>query len=157
MAMAAIPIALMAGGSYVQMMAGQQQAKSEETLAKYQAELAKRDAAQERSTGAEEQRLKRAEMRKALARNREITASSGFMMSGTPAAKQLELIDNYGYDIARTGYESESRAVRYDTQGQLYKMKAKSARRAGRIGTWSALFGGATDIFSHAISGNQYA
>ena len=146
---ALIPYMLMAAGTAAQVMSQQQQAKSADAIAKYNIDMKKQAADRQRSAGAEAQRLKRMEMRKALSRNREITASSGFMMEGTPAMQQLELIDNYGYDISRIGYESEGQARGFDMQAELYKMKAKSAQRASKMGQWSSAIGGASDMYDY--------
>ena len=94
--MAAAAIGLTLVGGVMQAQAARQQAKDREVMGKYKAELAKRDAANVRMSAAEQQKIRRTEMRKTLARNREITASSGLMMTGTPAAQQLDVIDNFG-------------------------------------------------------------
>jgi len=146
---ALLPYMLMAAGTTAQVMSQQQKQKSDAALAKYNIDMKKQAADRQRSAGAEAQRLKRMEMRKALSRNREITASSGFMMEGTPAMQQLELIDNYGYDISRIGYESEGQARGFDMQAELYKMKAKSAQRASKMGQWSSAIGGASDMYDY--------
>jgi len=142
----AIPYVLMAGGAAMKASAANQQGKSGEALGKYKATLARGEAKTTRSATAETQRLKRIEMRRTLAANREITASSGMMMTGSPAEHQLQVINDYAYDIARTGYEGEAMAMRSESMAELYTMEAKSAARAGKMGMWAELFGGAANI-----------
>ena len=152
-AVALAPYALMAAGPVMQGMAAKQEGKSAEALGKYKATLARGEAATTRGQAAEEQRLKRIEMRRTLAANREITASSGMMMTGSPAEHQLQVINDYAYDIAKTGYEGESQALRSESMAELYTMEAKSARKAGKMGMWAELFGGAANMASaYAIS-----
>ena len=149
---AAIPLVLMAGGAVMQGVAARQAGKSAEALGKYKATLARGEAKTTRLTTAETQRLKRAEMRRTLASNREITATSGMMMTGSPAEQQLQVINDYAYDIARTGHEGEAIARRSESMAELYDMEAKSAARAGKMGMWTALFGGAANIGSASLS-----
>jgi len=146
-AVALAPYALMAAGPVMQGMAAKQEGKSAEALGKYKATLARGEAATTRGQAAEEQRLKRIEMRRTLAANREITASSGMMMTGSPAEHQLQVINDYAYDIAKTGYEGEAMAMRSESMAELYTMEAKSAARAGRMGEWSAWISGASSMF----------
>jgi len=143
---AAIPFALMAGSAAMKASAARQSGKNAEVMGKYKAALARGEAATTRDQAAEEQRLKRAEMRRTLAANREITASSGMMMTGSPAEHQLQVINDYAYDIAKTGYEGEALARRSESMAELYTMEAKSARAAGKMGMWAELFGGAANM-----------
>jgi len=150
---AAIPYALMGAGAVVQATAVRQQGKDAEALGEYKAQLAINEAKTISRETAEAQRLKRVEMRRTLAANREITAASGLMMTGSPAENQLQVINDYAYDIAKTGYEGESKARRSMDMAEIYKMEAKSAARASKMGMWSALFGGAANIGStYALS-----
>jgi hypothetical protein len=142
------PYAIMAAGATVQAVAVNQQGKSAEALGKYKSQLALGEAAATRDQAAEAQRLKRIEMRRTLAANREITAGSGMMMTGSPAEHQLQVINDYAYDIARTGFEGESQARRSEDMAEIYRMEAKSAARAGKMGVWTALFGGASQMAS---------
>jgi len=148
-----ISLIVMAVGSGMKASAAKQQGESAEALGKYKATLARGEAATTRDQAAEEQRLKRVEMRRTLAANREITASSGMMMTGSPAEHQLQVIGDYAYDIARTGHEGEAMAMRSESMAELYTMEAKSAAKAGKMGMWAELFGGASNMAStYAIS-----
>jgi len=144
-------------GGFIQAEGYEAMAEDEAALHEYNAALADQEAKQTRSNTAEAQRLKRIEMRKTLASNRSITAGSGMMMKGTPAAKQLDVIDNYAYDIARTGQEGEVQARRFENQGNIYRMMARSARRRGRIQSTSALLGGAGSAGSTLSGSQQYS
>ena len=120
-------------GGKMRSEAYEQAGESAEALGMYKAQLARKEAATKRGLVAEEQRLKRTEMRKTLARNREITAGSGLMMTGSPAERQLDVISDYAYDIARTGYEGEMEARRMEDMAVLYQMEAKAASDAARM------------------------
>jgi len=147
-----VSVATTAASASMKAMAANQQGKSAEALGKYKGQLAAGEAATTRDQTAEEQRLKRIEMRRTLAANREITAGSGMMMTGSPAEHQLQVINDYAYDIAKTGYEGESQALRSESMAELYNMEAKAAAKAGKMGMWSELFGGAASIGTSVAS-----
>ena len=135
-------------GGFMRGKAEREAGESAEALGEYKAQLARKYAAEKRVMTAEDQRLKRREMRKTLARNREITAGSGLMMTGTPAAMQLDVIEDFAYDIAKTGYEGEQEARRSEDMAEIYLMEGKAAARAGKIGQQASIFGGIGDAIS---------
>jgi hypothetical protein len=129
-------------GGFLQAKGAMDVAHDEAAMEEYNAQLALQEAKLTRQNTAEGQRLQRIEMRKTLATNRSITAGSGMMMKGTPAADQLDVIDDWAYEIARTGQEGEIQAGRLESQANIFRMRAKLARKRGRIQKKSAMFQG---------------
>ena len=134
--------AMQIGGGFLRAEGAKSMAEDEAAILEYNAALADEEAKTTRETTAETQKLQRDRMRKSLASNRAVTASSGLMMKGTPAAHQLDVIDDYAYDIARTGQEGEVQALRFESQGDIYRMKAEAARKRGKIEYMSHILGG---------------
>lgn len=122
------------------------QGKSEEAVNKYNAAVAGQSAKAAERAGAEEQALIRDRMRRTLARNQALVGASGLQMAGSPMDAQLDVIADYSRDIATVGYNTEIEASRQRSQAEAFRMQAKAARQAGKLGVGGALVGGISNI-----------
>ena len=146
--MAMAGYAMMAVGAIQEASAAKEAGERESAILRYNADVMEAEAKQTRVTAAQASKLKRDEMRRTLASNRASVGASGLQMTGTPAQNQLNVIDNFAYDIAVSEQEGEVKARRFESEAEIFRMRARSARRAGKTGFWSALLGGAGNIGS---------
>ena len=146
--MAMAGYAMMAVGAIQEASAAKEGGERESAILRYNADVMEAEAKQTRVTAAQASKLKRDEMRRTLASNRASVGASGLQMTGTPAQNQLNVIDNYAYDIAVSEQEGEVKARRFESEADIFRMRARSAQRAGKTGFWSALLGGAGNIGS---------
>lgn len=144
--MAMAGFALMATGAIQQATSAREAGERDAAILNYSADVKAAEAKQTRVTTAQTKKLKRDEMRRTLATNRATVGASGLQMTGTPAQNQLNVIDNFAYDLAVTEQEGEVKAQRFESEADIYRMRARSALRAGETGYWSALLGGASNI-----------
>jgi len=142
----AVAYAAMAVGAGLQAKGAHDQAKSEEAVNKYNAAVSAQAAAATEQAGAEEQARIRDTMRRTLARNRTLVGASGLQMTGSPFDAQVNAIEDYSHDIATVGYNTEIEASRHRSQAEAFRLQAKAARQAGKLGVAAALTGGISNI-----------
>ena len=143
-----VGFAMMAAGALHEASAAEEAGERSGEILDYSARVKEAEAKQTRLTTAQAQKLKRDEMRRTLASNRAATGASGVQFTGTPAEHNLNVIDDYAYDIAVTGQEGEVMARRFESEAAIFRMRARSARKAGDDAAFSAILGGASNIGS---------
>lgn len=150
---AAMPAMLLAGsmgmaaaGSGMQARGERQRAKSQAAMYEYNAGVQRREAAQIRRANLDEQRVRRDEMRRTLKQRRVLYAKASVTMAGSPMETQLQTAQELAEDIARLTETYDIEAQRAMSQAGLDVYRAKAAKKAGRLGVRTTLFGGISDI-----------
>jgi hypothetical protein len=145
-------MAMMAGGSVIQAYGAREAAKAEAAIYKYNAEVAMREAHQQNVISLEEQRMGRETMRQTLAKQRARYAKAAVQMAGTPFQVQLKAVSDMAADLAMLGYGRQISAQQLRSRAVTEAFKKESARKAGRIGVFTSLLGGAGDIAKFKLS-----
>lgn len=141
-------IATSATATAISYSAARQQAESQKGWNKYNAAVAKRDAeARERAGKAkvEELQLRRNRLLSSMRADR---AKSGVTKEGSPLLKEIETAELMTLDALTEGYNTRVGVQQKESEAELYRMKAKSATREGRLMAGQSLFSGASNILS---------
>lgn len=141
-----IAAGLIAAGAVTQGVSAYYQGRQQAAIGRFNADVARRKAESTRAAGSEAQYEKRREMRRTLAKNRAATAAAGVQFTGSPIETELGVIRDYAADISQLGVNYETQARAADTEAILQETYAESAKKAGKLGLFTSLLGGAGDL-----------
>lgn len=145
-------VVMTVAGMTVQAMGARESAKAERAMYKYNAAVAQQEAAQKRRATQEEQQIRRERMRRTLKTQRALYAKGKIRMIGSPIEVQLQAVEDMASDIGALAYGGEIEARRFESRAAIESHRAKTARRAGRMGVAGALFGGVSQIGMMGLS-----
>ena len=123
-----------------------QEAKSQAAIAKYNQEVAQQEALAKERAGKAAVEEKREETRRLLAAQRARYGASGVSTEGTPILVQLEQAKRGALDAWTMGQNIRAGVRRSRAEADIYGMRAKSAKRAGRLGVGQSLFSGGVQM-----------
>lgn len=140
-------------GTYMSYQAAQEQAKSQEEIAKYNASVAAQEAKAKEKRGQLEVDMLQERKERMLASSKASTAKSGILSAGAPLLIDIESAEFNAFDQVTTRYNTEVDVNRSLSEVQLYKFQGESARRAGKLNANAALFSGAGQMASIGYQG----
>jgi len=147
-------VGMQAMSQYRQGQAAEAEAKGQQQMSLYNAQVAEQNAqAIEAKTTFDQLRaLKRGQNITGTLRAK-LGASGALMDEGAPARLVAEQEFENALDVALTGYEGRMEASQqrsaanlYKTEAQTYKMRAKNAGRAGKIGAGTSILTGFSNM-----------
>ena len=156
MALEALGIGGVVGGSIYEAMGAKGRAESEAAIHEYNAAVARQGAEAVTRSAGYEQGMMRERMRERLARQSTISAASGFMMDASPQQAELGIIGDYAHDIAMTGYNAETESAQLRNQAKLFEYQAAAAKEAGKLGVGQAVVGGISGLGQIALMKKIY-
>jgi len=133
-------------GGVISAMGAIQAANAQAASAQYNAKVAesnRRAALRQTQVAVED---KQAENRRQLGSIRAAYGASGLMLDGSPLDVLEDTAQEQAFDVAKIRYKGKMQAEGYSEQAALYRLEAKSAKRAGWIGAGSALIGGLSNV-----------
>ncbi len=144
MGVASIMTALAIGGGILKGGAGLSAGRAEGRASDFNALVADQQARQERQSAAAEARdYRRGENRK-LASSTAARGAGGVTGAGSPLLVEESTIREIALGSARLKYAGDVRSKRLQDEAELYRMRGKSARRAGYLNAGSSLLSGAS-------------
>lgn len=139
-------------GTAVSAMGAMAQANAAAAAANYNAEIAERNAQAARISAASEAAAVKRKTDRQLGTARAAIGASGVTVEGTPLDVLAETAALGETDRQMVLWKGENQAVGYESEAELNRMQASSARTAGMFGAASSLLTG----FGRAASGGGY-
>ena len=144
MGISALFTALSVAGGGLGAFGALQEGRATSRAAEFNARIADQQARQERQSAAAEARdYRRGENRK-LASSTAARGASGVTGAGSPLLVDEATVREIALGSSRLKYAGDVRAKRLEDEAELYRMRGKSARRAGYLNAGSSILSSGT-------------
>lgn len=138
---------LIGGATYMKVKAEQEKTKQQVALAKYNQQVELQKAEQVRRAESVKQEQRKKDTLRMLAEQKVGFAKGGVITTtGTPLTVAMESAGRTAYDGVMARHNAEIKATQFESQADVFKFKAKSAKQAGKYAVGAALFSGATQF-----------
>lgn len=152
MALPGLAIGLMAAGSAVSAYGKYQAGKAQQAAANYNAMIDEQNAKMARDQAAFEADRQASKLRRVVASQRVGYLASGVTISGSAMDLLTDTVIQGEMDRLAIIYGGEAEAVSSLNQATANRMSGKAAAKAGTIGAFGSLLGGAGSAYGTGIS-----
>jgi hypothetical protein len=150
----AIPLALIAGSTYMKYQAQKESTKRNVALAEYNAKVDRQKATQIERADVVNRETRRKKLLALMSRNTTLHAKASIITTtGTALRVGIEQTGQATYNSIMETYNSKIRAGQHRSSAEAYDFKAKSIKRQGKYALGAILFSGAAQMYGYASAG----